>query len=225
VARTWATSGVPVGYQTHDAVDGGKQRIILGVLVAPGEVMEHQPLLDQAWHVRFRFHVHPRQATGDTKYGTLANIRALDAMDMDVRQRADMPLFDAWNRHPDSVGPAQFTYDAEQDVYRCPQGQLLRPVRREYRAQKTEYRANAATCNACPEKPTCTPGTQGRIVHRSFHAAVQERVRAYPQTPAAYVCEGLAQAPGLGRAALWRRQAMAKMGMACAASASVGAGA
>jgi DDE family transposase len=33
-------------------------------------------------------------------------------------------------------------------------------------------------------KEACTPGTQGRSVHRSFHAAVQERVRAYQQTPA-----------------------------------------
>jgi transposase len=172
--------GTHLGYQTHYAVDGGKQRIILGVLVAPGEVMEHQPMLDQAWHVRFRFHLHPRQATGDTKYGTLENIRALDAMGI----RAYMPLFDEWNRHPDYFGPAHFTYHTEQDVYRCPQGQLLRPCRREYQAQKTEYRANAATCNACPVKPACTPGTQGRIVHRSFHAAVQERVRASQQTPA-----------------------------------------
>lgn len=33
-------------------------------------------------------------------------------------------------------------------------------------------------------KAACTPGRQGRVVHRSFHAAVQERVRAYQQTPA-----------------------------------------
>jgi transposase len=37
--------GTHLGYQTHYAVDGGKQRIILGVLVTPGEVMEHQPML------------------------------------------------------------------------------------------------------------------------------------------------------------------------------------
>ena len=137
-------------------------------------------MLDLAWHVRFRFHLHPRQATGDTKYGTLENIRGLEAIGI----RAYMPLFDEWNRHPDYFGSAHFTYDAEQDVYRCPQGQLLRPFRQEYQAQKSEYRANAATCNACPVKEACTPGTQGRIVHRSFHAAVQERVRAYQQTPA-----------------------------------------
>jgi hypothetical protein len=114
------------------------------------------------------------------KYGTLENIRSLEAMGI----RAYMPLFDEWNRHPDYYGPAQFTYDAEQDVYRCSQGQVLRPCRQEYQAQKTEYRANAVTCNACPVKEACTPGAQGRIVHRSVHAAVQERVRAYQQTPA-----------------------------------------
>ena len=58
--------GTHLGYQTHYVIDGGKKRIILGVLVAPGEVMENQPMLDQAWHVRFRFHLRPRQATGDT---------------------------------------------------------------------------------------------------------------------------------------------------------------
>jgi transposase len=60
--------GTHLGYQTHYAIDGGKKRIIMGVVVAPGEVMENQPMLDQAWHVRFRFHLRPRQATGDTTY-------------------------------------------------------------------------------------------------------------------------------------------------------------
>ena len=45
--------GTNLGYQTHYVVDGGKRRIILGVLVTPGEVMENQPMLDLAWHVAF----------------------------------------------------------------------------------------------------------------------------------------------------------------------------
>jgi hypothetical protein len=142
--------GTHLGYQTHDTVDGGKQRIILGVLVASGEVTEHQPMLDQAWHVCFRLHLHLRNATGDTKYGTLENIHALDAMSI----CAYMPLFDEWNRHPDYFGPAHFTDDAEQDVYRCPQGQLLQPFRREYQALKTAYRTNVATCNVYPTQVT-----------------------------------------------------------------------
>jgi hypothetical protein len=44
--------GTHLGYQTHYVVDGGKRRIIVGVLVAPGEVMENQPMLDLLWRVR-----------------------------------------------------------------------------------------------------------------------------------------------------------------------------
>jgi transposase len=46
--------GTAIGYHTHYAVDGGKARIILGVLVTPSEVMDNQPMLDLLWHVCFR---------------------------------------------------------------------------------------------------------------------------------------------------------------------------
>jgi transposase len=171
--------GTHLGYQTHYVVDGGKQRIILGVLVAPGEVMENQPMLDLLWHVRFRWKLRPRQVTGDTTYGTLENIRAVEDMGI----RAYVPLPD-WDHMTAYFGASQFTYDAEQDVYRCPQGQLLRPYRREYQAQKTEYRANAAICNACPLKTQCTSSDHGRQLHRHFAEAYLERVRGYHQTEA-----------------------------------------
>ena len=85
-----------LGYQTHYVVDGGKRRIILGVLVTPGEVMENQPMLDLAWHVRFRWKLHPRQVTGDTTYGTVENIRGVEDMGI----RAYMPLPDWEQKSP-----------------------------------------------------------------------------------------------------------------------------
>ena len=48
-----------MGYQVHYVIDGGKRRIILGVLVTPGEVMENQPMLDLVWRVRFRWRLRP----------------------------------------------------------------------------------------------------------------------------------------------------------------------
>jgi transposase len=168
--------GTHLGYQTHYVVDGGKRRMILGVLVAPGEVMENQPLLDLAWHVRFRFHVRPHQATGDTTYGTLENITALEREGI----HAYLPLPD-WEHKTAYYGPRRFTYDAKRDRYVCPQGQLLRPYRRELSAEKVEYRAAPATCNACPVKAQCTPSPHGRIVHRHFAEAYLDRVRAYHQ--------------------------------------------
>jgi hypothetical protein len=102
-------------------VDGGQRRIILGVLVAPGEVMENQPMLDQAWHVRFRFHLSPYQVTGDTTYGTIENSTALEWEGI----RAYLPLPD-WEQRTPYFGLRQFTYDGEHDVYMCPQGYPLR---------------------------------------------------------------------------------------------------
>jgi hypothetical protein len=136
--------------------------------------MENQPMLDLAWHVRFRFQLQPQQATGDTTYGALENITALEREDI----RAYMPLPD-WEHQRDYYGLQQFTYDAERDVYVCPQGQLLRRCRTEFTAKKVEYRAAVASCNACPMKAACTPSDHGRAVHRHFEEAYLDRVRAY----------------------------------------------
>ena len=46
------------------------------------------------------------------------------------------------------------------------------------------YRADAATCNACPLKARCTESSRGRIVHRSLHADYLEQVRGYHATEA-----------------------------------------
>jgi hypothetical protein len=131
------------------------------------------------FHVRFRWQLRPRQITGDTKYGTIENIKAIE----DAHIHASVPLPD-WEHQTSYYGPSRFTYDETQDHYTCPQGQLLRPFRWEYKAEKVEYRASSATCNACPLKAQCTPSNSGRQVHRSFHAAYLERVKNYHQTEA-----------------------------------------
>ena len=171
--------GTHLGYHVHYVVDGGKARIILQVLVTPSEVMDNQPMRDLIFRTRFRWKLRPRHVTGDTKYGTIENIRALEDADI----RAYMPLPD-WEHMTPYYGPSKFTYDAAQDVYICPQGQPLRPYRTEQKAEKVEYRADAATCNACPLKAQCTSSEQGRQIHRSFHASYLERVKGYHQTPA-----------------------------------------
>ncbi len=171
--------GTHLGYHTHYVVDGGKARIILQVLVTPSEVMDNQPMRDLIFRTRFRWKLRPRHVTGDTKYGTIENIKALE----DAGIRAYVPLPDWENQRP-YFGPAQFTYDAEHDHYICPTGQLLHLTRMEYTAQKAAYSAEAATCNACRLKAQCTPSDHGRLVHRSFHASYLERVRNYHQTHA-----------------------------------------
>lgn len=81
--------GTHLGYHTHYVVDGGKARVILQVLVTPAEVMDNQPMRDLIFRTRFRWKLRPRHVTGDTKYGTLQNIKAME--DADIRAYVPLP--------------------------------------------------------------------------------------------------------------------------------------
>jgi transposase len=171
--------GLHFGYHDHYAVDGGKARIILGVLVTPADVMDNQPFLDLLWRARCRWRVRPRQVTGDTKYGTVENIVATE--DQGIRAYVPLPDFD--QRTP-YYGLSKFAYEAERDAYRCPQGHLLQRSHPKYTEGVVVYRADPAVCNACPIKAACTASAQGRQLQRSMHAEYLERVRGYHETPA-----------------------------------------
>jgi transposase len=164
-----------LGYQDHSVVDGGRARIILTVLVTPAEVQENQPALDLLWRVRFRGKLRPQQVTADTKYGTAANIVAIE----DERIRAYIPLPDLQARQPDIFGAAAFTYDTEQDVFHCPGGETLRFRKHRYPQRLRVYQAPTEACNACPLKVHCTHSNQGRQVARHFDEAYLTRVRGY----------------------------------------------
>jgi transposase len=168
-----------LGYHDHYVVDGGKARVILSALVTPADVMENVPLRDLLWRVCFRRKLRPHQVIGDTTYGTVENIVALE--DAGIRAFFPLPDFDA--RTP-FFGKGAFTYDAQQDAYRCPQEQLLSRRKINYTEEEVVYRADAATCNACSVRTQCTASDHGRIVHRSFYADYLDKVRGYHPTAA-----------------------------------------
>jgi hypothetical protein len=166
-----------LGYHTHYFVDGGKARIILAALVTPASIMDNTPMLDLARWVRFRWRIQPQIAVGDSRYGTVANLVALEQDGI----QAYTPVYD--RREGRGLYPAdRFTYDAEHDVYHCPQGQGLRYYSRRETEQVVTYRADAATCNACPVKTQCTTSQSGRLVFRSYFQAILDRVRSYART-------------------------------------------
>ena len=152
-------------------------RIILAALVAPAEVQENQPALDLLWHVRFRWKLRPRQITGDTKYGTVANLVAIE----DQRIHAYMPLSEAGHR-PGVFQEQDFTYDAAADTYHCPGGQTLRFLSQCDTTRRRIYQAPAAACTACVLRTQCTTSRRGRRISRSLDADTLERVRGYHQT-------------------------------------------
>src|SRR5215217_5112787 len=141
--------------------------------------MENQPMLDLLWRVRFRRKLHPRQATGDTTYGTVENIVALE----DAGIHAYVPLPDMNHRRP-FYGQDDFVYDAARDAYQCPAGHVLARERVKHSEGVIGYRADATTCNGCPLKAECTESSRGRILHRSLYADYLDKVRGYHTTEA-----------------------------------------
>src|SRR5262249_41022986 len=57
-------------------------------------------------------------------------------------------------------------------------------TRGQYTRRLHLYRAPAATCNACPLKPRCTPSAAGRVISRHVEEDFLDRVRAYQETAA-----------------------------------------
>jgi hypothetical protein len=89
-----------------------------------------------------------------------------------------------WEQSSPYFRSAQFTSDAEQDVYSCPNGEVLPLRHTDTENERKLYRARASSCKACPLRPQCTSNRRGRMISRSFHADLLERVRSYQGTPA-----------------------------------------
>ena len=167
-----------LGYHVHYAVDGGKSRVILNALVTPSEVMEQQPMLDLLRRTSFRFRLWPRRVTGDTAYGTLSNIAAVERTGI----RAYVNLKEHGNPDKRFFSPSVFAYDEEQDLIRCPGGQELLPWNSGDARDGRRYKAKSKVCAACSLKPGCTPNKRGRTLFRHFDEHYVDRVRAYRET-------------------------------------------
>jgi transposase len=166
-----------LGYHDHYVVDGGRARIVLMALVTPAEVQDNQPALDLLWRARFRWKLRPRQVTGDTKYGTVENIVAIE----DERIRAYFPLSEVGQR-AELFGEQDFRYAAAGDVYGCPGGKELRFLSQCDATRRRIYQAPAADCKACALRERCTTSSRGRRVSRNLDEPYLDRVRGYHAT-------------------------------------------
>ena len=164
-----------MGYKAHYVVDGGKARVILTALVTKADVKDNQPMLDLVWRTTFHWKLRPHHVTGDSVYGTIPNLKAVENAGI----RAYMPAIDyTWGKRT-LFRKDDFAYDEARDVYVCPSGEILRNTGARKKLRLTRYVADPKTCNACPLKHRCTEGKSGRAVNRNFDEEYFERVKGY----------------------------------------------
>ena len=139
--------------------------------------MDNTPMLDLVDWVRSKWRLEPKLTVGDAKYGTVQNIVGMEQAGI----KAYVPIPDLSNR-TGLYSAEEFQYDAEQDQYICPKGEILPLMSRRKSEQVKVYRAKSNVCNACPTKPDCTKSKSGRHIFRSFHQEYVDRVKEYYQT-------------------------------------------
>lgn len=80
-------------------------------------------------------------------------------------------------------GKADFVYLSEQNVYRCPAGDMLTYRYTNVEAGLTVSRYWTSACPKCPIKTQCTPGKERRVTrweHEAVLETMQERLDANP---------------------------------------------
>ena len=101
-----------------------------------------------------------------------------------------IPVIDKSGRNDGTFERADFTYDAESDLYICPNGKELKQFRRPYKSPRSggnkdetmRYRARKPDCEVCPLKTRCCPKGPQRKVTRSIYESSRDVARVIRQT-------------------------------------------
>jgi len=152
-------------YQVHRGVDE-KCEIITATEVTPGEVHEAhrmQSLIDS--HQK-NTEQKVETAVADSKYGTIENYLACQDQGINAHINSLEQTQKNTGTKKGIFPKEAFSYDAIDDIFICPVGQILK--RRKYfkKRKHYEYIASASTCNNCELKAKCTKAKSGRTLKR-----------------------------------------------------------
>jgi transposase len=179
-ARLLAKNGqVIAGYNVQIAVDDKHKLIVASEVVNEGN--DTGELHAMALAAKQALSVETLQAVADVGYYNGEELRACEADGI----VAYVPEAEKNNRlaKQGRFMLKEFSYEAEQDVYRCPAGAELRPMAG-YKQDAggklyVRYAALQSVCSQCPLRSHClTDKARRREVHRWEHQDVVDRHRA-----------------------------------------------
>jgi transposase len=173
---------IDLTYKEHRAVDDGRG-VITAVeatssLVADGTQL---PALVEQHQKNTGLPSAALTLAGDGHYGTADNYLYCAAQKL----RPHLASAGAHLEERGKLPASRFTYEAQADRYRCPQGHALTLHQHKPEAQAKVYLIeNPALCAACPLRAQCTSAKAGRSLQRHVQATVIERAQAEAHSPA-----------------------------------------
>jgi transposase len=169
-------------------------KIMVGVGVSQNG-SDYGELVGGVERVEQNLEAKPEQVVADGGFTSRENILALKAQGIDFigsigEQQAKGASALQYHGVAPEFSVQAFSYDAAQDLYRCPAGQTLRRAGQgESRpgVVQCQYRAERGVCQTCPFKAKCCPKAdqQGRTVTRSVEVPEVRQFRQKMQTPQA----------------------------------------
>jgi hypothetical protein len=172
--------GKPKGffYLDHRTVDG-RLGIITDTHATPANVHDSIVYLGRLDRQRERFGFDVGAVGLDAGYATSGIAKGLEdrgVLGVTGYRRPTPP-------RPGMMANKAFTYEAEADGYRCPQGQLLAYATTD-RTGYRHYKSDPVICRACPLLPSCTSSRNAtRLITRHVWAEARERTDAHRLTP------------------------------------------
>ena len=170
-------------YKHHRAIDDQKG-VITAAATTPGSIAENKKLLDLIEQHEKNTRAQVQTVVADHKYGTQENYTACQERGITTHM-GDAASKAHRGQDKSIFGDEAFTYDAVNDIYRCPAGQSLKPRRMHALRRTIEYKAPARVCGACALRAQCTRSQHGRTVQRHEKQPLLDRARAQAHSAAA----------------------------------------
>ena len=127
------------------------------------------------------FGIKPEWLAADTAYGSAPNLHFL----VDEKDIAPhIPVIEKSQRDDGTFSRSDFTYDAEHDVYVCPNGKILRTNGRLRDDGMYAYYSRVSDCKTCSFKLRCCAKTPERKITRHQYEAARDVARAVAKTDA-----------------------------------------
>lgn len=165
-----------LSYQVHRAVDE-RTEIITTTEASTGDLNEAHLLMPLIENHNTTTGLTAQTAVADSKYGTIDNFLAcwdkgINAHIPDLGETAQQK-----RTSKEIFSQQQFLYDPQNDVYRCPAGNVLKPKSLHKTRQSRDYAAPKKVCAVCSLREQCTKNKSGRTIKRHLRQEELEFMR------------------------------------------------
>jgi transposase len=175
-AQMFRKPGKPamLSHKVQMIVDGGRANVVTAVDVRPSCEGDTQAVPTMLVKHEMAVGRSPRELVGDRGYGSENSFKACLA-------RGIQPTlgFRDFGNNTGGFNRREFVYDAERDIFICPQGEELRHYTDDFPGRQAIYRPTRGTCQSCPLKAQCAPGRSDRAVSRRWDAELWDSVKAH----------------------------------------------